>query len=80
MNDIQIADIWLLMKEFIDKKSQDIAAERYVELLSEIGVSDKTLQIVVGHDDILDDAIDYFLNGEDLEEYESDDDWNDDGE
>lgn len=79
MNDIQIADIWLLMKEFIDKKHQDIAAERYVELLSEIGVSDKILRNVVGHDDTLDDAIEYHLTEEESEEYDNDD-WNDDGE
>lgn len=80
MNDIQIADIWLLMKEFIDKKGQDIAAERYVELLSDLGVTDKVLESVIGHDDVLDEAIDYFLNDEESEEYESDDEWNDDGE
>ena len=44
MNENQIADIWLLVKEYVDKKSLEALAERYVDLLADHGVSDKVLK------------------------------------
>lgn len=62
MTEIQIADVWLLFKEYIDRKNLDVVAERFVELLADHGVSEKVLTSVVGHDDYLDDAIGYYLD------------------
>lgn len=73
MNENQIADIWLLFKEYIDRKNLEAAAERFVDLLVDHGVPDKTLEHVVGHDDFLDDAIEYYLDDtDDLDSYEED--------
>lgn len=73
MNENQIADIWLLFKEYVDKKNLDVAAERFVDLLVDHGVTDKMLEAVVGHDEALDEAIEYYLDdGTEEDEYEED--------
>lgn len=77
MTEIQIADVWLLFKEYIDRKNLDVVAERFVELLADHGVSEKVLTSVVGHDDYLDDAIGYYLDTG--ETGDVDDDWYESG-
>ena len=81
MNENQIADIWLLFKEYADKKAVESLAERYVDLLADHGISDKVLKDSLGHDSDLDDAIEYYLDQdseeedldeEDLDSYEDD--------
>ena len=74
MNENQIADIWLLFKEYIDKKTQDSVAERFVDLLVDNGVSDRVLEQATGYDDVLDEAIEYYLDDdiEDDDSYEED--------
>ena len=73
MNENQIADIWMLFKEYLDKKTIDLAAERYIDLLADHGVSDKIIQSASGYDDSLDDAITYYLDEDtDEEDYEED--------
>lgn len=76
MNENQIADIWLLVKEYTDKKVLSALAERYVELLVDHGVSDRLLKESTGHDAVLDDAIDYYLdNSEDEDDTDIEDNW-----
>lgn len=71
MNEEQIADIWNLFREYIDKKSIDVAAERFIDILADYGVSDETFQAVTGVDSALDDAINYYLDlNVDNEDYE----------
>ena len=72
MDESQIVDIWTLFKEYLDKKNQDIAAERFVDMLADYGVDDHTLTQVLGSDATLDNAINYFLDI-DEENYEEDD-------
>ncbi len=73
MNENQIADIWMLFKEYLDKKTIDLVAERYVDLLADHGISDKIIGAASGNDDALDDAISYYLDEEsDDDEYEED--------
>lgn len=72
LNETQIGDIWLLFSEYIDKKQIEMAAERYIDLLADYGVSDRVLQGATGVDGNLDQAIDYYL---DEEEDDSDDDY-----
>ncbi len=57
-----MTDLWLLFKEFLDPKLQDDAAERYVDMLSDHGVTDKALSLALGYDEILDGAISYYLD------------------
>jgi hypothetical protein len=70
LNETQIADIWLLFSEFVDKKQLEVAAERYVDLLADFGVSDRALQGATGNDEHLDQAVAYYL--EDSENVDDD--------
>jgi hypothetical protein len=69
LNESQIGDVWLLFADYIDKKQLETAAERFIDLLADYGVSDKALQGATGVDPILDSAIEYYLD----EESEDDD-------
>ena len=77
LNETQIADVWILLSEFLDKKQVDIAAERYVDLLADYGATDRVLEGALGNDETLDRAIEYYLDdpdsmddGDDYEELE----------
>lgn len=72
LNESQIGDIWLLFADYVDKKQLEVAAERYVDLLADYGVSDRTLEGAMGVDGTLDSAIEYYL---DEGEEEEDDDY-----
>tara|TARA_B100000927_G_scaffold262296_1_gene233099 strand:+ start:1032 stop:1253 length:222 start_codon:yes stop_codon:yes gene_type:complete len=61
MNDEFIADIWMLMLEYFDKKHIGLAAEKYVDTLIDYGVDDTRLQDLLGTDKHLDAAIQYYL-------------------
>ena len=74
LNETQIGDIWLLFADYIDKKQLEAAAERYVDLLADYGVSDRTLQTATGVDSTLDPAIEYYLD-EDGDEGDDEDDY-----
>jgi hypothetical protein len=71
LNETQIGDIWMLFSDFIDKKQVEAAAERYVDLLADYGVSDRVLQSATGVDSVLDQAIEYYMD----EDEEDDDDY-----
>lgn len=73
MDENQITDMWGVFKEYLDKKSITDVAERYVDTLVDYGVSDETLKDCLGHDDVLDGAIEYYLD-EEVEE-EHDEEW-----
>jgi hypothetical protein len=73
MNEEQIADIWTMFKEHLDKKHVEMAAERYVDTLADYGVSDEVFREVLGTESNLDEAISYYL---DLDSVDDDDeDW-----
>jgi hypothetical protein len=68
LNETQVGDVWLMFIEYIDKKQVETVAERYIDLLADFGVSDKTLQDATGVDEILDQAISYYLNEDEAPE------------
>ena len=70
LSETQIGDVWLNFVEYIEKKQLDAVAERYVELLADFGVNDRVLQNATGVDNILDQAIAYYLNDDNEEEDE----------
>ena len=72
LNDSQIGDIWLLFADYIDKKHIETAAERYIDLLADYGVSDRTLQQATGVDPHLDQAIEYYLDEDEVEDEDDD--------
>lgn len=61
LNESQIADIWIMFKEYLDKKQIGLVAEKYVDLLADYGVDDVVLEEVIGTDNDLDEAINYYL-------------------
>jgi len=73
LNETQIGDIWLNFVEYLDKKQLETVAERYIDLLADFGVSDRTLQSATGVDEILDQAIAYYLNDDEIDEDDDDD-------
>jgi hypothetical protein len=75
MNENQIADIWLLFKEYTDKKAIESLAERYVDLLADHGISDKVLKEAIGFESALDDAIEYYLDQDSDESLDEEDNW-----
>ena len=50
LSETQIGEVWLNFVEYIDKKQLDAVAERYVEMLVDFGVTDRTLQNAAGVD------------------------------
>ncbi len=72
LNETQIGDIWLNFVEYLDKKQLETVAERYIDLLADFGVSDRTLQNATGVDEILDQAIAYYLNEDEVEDDDED--------
>jgi hypothetical protein len=73
LNEAQIGEVWMLFADYLDKKQIDVVAERYVELLADLGVRDRILQNAIGVDAILDQAISYYLEND--EEEDEDDDY-----
>jgi hypothetical protein len=72
LNETQIGDIWMLFSDFIDKKQIESVAERYVDLLADHGVTDRIMQNATGVDATLDQAIEYYLNEDDVEDEDDD--------
>lgn len=76
MNEEQIADVWLLFKEYLDKKHVEMAAERFVDMLADYGLSDLAFQELLGNDTVLDTAINYYLEvDDDLHDDEEEEDY-----
>jgi hypothetical protein len=68
LSETQIGDVWLMFVEYIDKKQLETIAERYVDLLADFGVSDRVFKDAIGVDEILDQAIAYYLNDDEEED------------
>mgnify|MGYP000459720437 CR=1 FL=1 len=62
MNEEQVADIWMMFKEYCDKKQIELVAEKYIDLLADYGIGDDTLKEVIGTDNDLDNAVSYYLD------------------
>jgi hypothetical protein len=76
MTEEQIADVWMMFKEYLDKKHVEMAAERFVDLMADYGVSDESFTDLIGTDAVLDSAIRYYLEVE--EDYDDEyDEWDD---
>ena len=75
MNEEQLADIWMTFKEYLDKKHVEMAAERFIDLLADYGLSDQALTELLGNDYILDNAINYYLEvDDDTDDYNDEED------
>lgn len=67
INEDNIIDIWLGLKEFFDKKQLETVASKYVDILADNGVQDHVFKSILGSDDALDDAIEYYLGESELD-------------
>jgi len=75
LDERQISEVWSLFKEYLDKKNTEVAAERFIDLLADYGVSDETLKDSLGTDSVLDSAIYYYLDMDEGDVYEDDEEW-----
>jgi hypothetical protein len=71
MREDMIADIWTLMVEHIPEKSRADVASGFVNTLLDYGIKESILQSLLGVDPYLDDAINYAIDGEEIEEEDS---------
>ena len=78
MNEDLIADIWTMIVEKLPEKVRDEAAMEYVNLLLDHGIKESALANLEGIDPHLDTAIEYAIDGEEIES--EDDDYYDDDE
>jgi len=73
MDERQIVEVWTVFKEYLDKKQIHAAAERYVDLLCDMGVSEETFKEAIGSEAQLDDAICYYLDMDQSSDEDEDD-------
>ena len=71
MNENNVAETWMLFREYIDSKQIEIAAEKYIDLCADQGIDDQTMIACIGTDAPLDQAVRYYL---DLDEDEDEED------
>jgi len=62
MNEEHVSEVWMLFKQYVDKKQLEVAAEKYIDLLADQGIADDVLKEAMGMDSHLDDAIVYYLD------------------
>jgi len=75
MEEEQIVDIWNMFKEYLDKKHIEIAAERFVDLMADMGTGDDVFTNALGSDSALDTAINYYLDIDDEDVLDEETDW-----
>jgi hypothetical protein len=72
MKDDVIADIWTIVVEHIaEKHRKDVAAD-FVNTLIDHGIKESVLESLQGIDPYLDTAIQYAIDGEEIEDDEED--------
>jgi hypothetical protein len=72
MKEDLIADLWTVVIEHIPEKHRKDVAADYVNTLLDYGVKDSVLESLQGVDPYLDQAIDYAIDGEEIEDDEED--------
>jgi hypothetical protein len=70
MKEDLIADLWTVIIEHIPEKHRKDVAADYVNTLLDYGVKDSVLESLQGVDPYLDQAIEYAIDGEEIEEDE----------
>jgi hypothetical protein len=68
MKDDLIADLWTLVVEHIPEKYRKDVAADFVNTLLDYGIKESVLQSLLGVDAYLDDAINYAIDGEDVDD------------
>jgi hypothetical protein len=75
MKEDLIADIWTLVVEHIPEKYRKDVASDFVNALLDYGIKDSVIDGLKGVDSYLDDAINYVIDGDDIDDdyYEDED-------
>jgi hypothetical protein len=68
MKEDLIADIWTLVIEHIPEKHRKDLAADFVNTLLDYGIKESVLQSLLGVDGYIDDAINYAIDGEDIDD------------
>jgi hypothetical protein len=68
MKDDLIADLWTLVVEHIPEKHRKDVAADYINTLLDYGIKDSVLKGLIGVDPYLDDAINYAMDGDEIDE------------
>lgn len=68
MKEEMIADLWTLVVEHIPEKERGDVASGFINTLLDYGIKESTLQSLLGVDPYLDDAIEYCIDGEEIED------------
>jgi len=68
MKEDLIADIWTLVVEHIPEKHRKDTAADFVNTLLDYGIKESVLQSLLGVDGYLDDAINYAIDGENIDD------------
>jgi hypothetical protein len=68
MKEDLIADIWTLVIEHIPEKHRKDLAADFVNTFLDYGIKESVLQSLLGVDGYLDDAINYAIDGEDIDD------------
>jgi hypothetical protein len=77
MKEDLIADLWTVIIEHIPEKHRKDVAADYVNTLLDYGIKDSVLESLQGVDPYLDQAIEYAIDGEEIEEDDDESDYND---
>ena len=77
MKEDLIADLWHVVIEQIPEKQRANVAADFVNTLLDHGIKDSVLESLQGIDPYLDDAIEYAIDGEEIESDEDDYDYDD---
>ena len=72
MKEDLISDLWTVIVEHIPEKHRSGVAADFVNTLLDYGIKDSTLDSLLGVDPYLDQAIEYAIDGEEIEEVEED--------
>ncbi len=70
MKEDLIADLWSVVVEHIPEKQRANVATDFVNTLMDYGIKESTLDHLLGVDPYLDDAIEYAIDGEEIEDEE----------
>jgi len=68
MKEDLIADLWTVVIEHIPEKHRKDVASDFVNTLTDYGIKDSVLESLMGIDPYLDTAIEYVIDGEEVED------------
>jgi hypothetical protein len=73
MKDVLIADLWGVIVEHIPEKHRKDVAADFINTLLDYGIKDSVLESLMGVDPYLDTAIEYSIDGGEVDDYDDED-------